>query len=115
MVILQCRGQVLRTGLLDGTALMNLAYANANPVGLLKVGLDFSMSDIASTAAAIKNGSENLRQGVSASPAEASLKSKNQWLKQQLQESQEAAAQWQTLHSELHKFCIDKVITTAQT
>lgn len=122
MVILQCRSQVLQTGLLDGTALTHLACGSAHPVSLLKVAHDLSMLDNTSTAAANKTRSDFHKQGVSvrtaealsASTSEARLEAENQRLKQQLQESQEAAAQWQTLHSELHNFCVNKVITTAR-
>ena len=112
---LQCRGQVLQTGLLSGTALTHLAHDSTPPVTLLRVAHDIGMSGKASTAPACRDESNGVEQGVLASSTNASLDLDNQRLKQQLQEAQEAAAQWQTLHSELQKFCVNKVIATAHT
>ena len=104
-------------------ALTNLAVANAQPLDLLKVAHNLSMLSSSSDAAARTHGSNDLEQGVPASNAEAlpssnseaSLETENQRLKEQLQEAQRAVVQWQTLHSELHNFCLNKVIAGAQT
>lgn len=104
-------------------ALTNLAGASSQPVSLLKVAHNSSMSGRISNAASHTHRSDDLQHGMPASNPKAlpssnsaaSLESENQKLKEQLQEAQEAAVKWQTLHSELHNFCMNKVISAAQT
>ena len=113
----------MQTGMLSGMALTNLDVASAQPISLLRVAHDLSMSGSISNTAARTHGNDDLQRGVRASNAEAlpssnseaGLEAENQRLKEQLQEAQEAAVQWQTLHSELHYFCMNKVIAAAQT
>ena len=112
---LQRRGQVLQTGMLSGTALTNLAHDSTHPINLLRVKDAAGILPSASNAPACRDDINRIEQGVLATDTNTSLEVENQRLKQQLQEVQEAAAQWQTLHSELHHFCVNKVIATAHT
>lgn len=107
---------MLQTGLLDGKAFTNLQSSVSQPVDLLKSALAISLpGNYGGTPQAQVGESTNIEHGEATSNADASLQAENEKLKQQLLEAQEAAAQWQKLHTELHKFCVDKVLTTAQT
>ena len=114
-----CRGQVLQTGLLDGTAFTSLHSSNSQPVQLLKSGLGTSMPsrDRAIPQTESAPGQVRFEEGQPASGAEVSVdaQAEIEELKQQLLEAQEAITQWQKLHAELHKFCVDEVLATAQT
>ena len=113
-----CRGQVLQTGLLDGTAFTSLHSSNSEPVQLLKSALGNSMprSDRAFLQVESAPGQVHPEEGQHANGADVSVdaQAEIEELKQRLLEAQEAATQWQELHAELHKFCVDKVLATAQ-
>ena len=111
----ECRGRVLQTGLLDGTALTNLYCSSAQPIDLLKSELSVSAPSRSHAAHDSSASSLAADSGAVAEYADAQLRAENEGLKQQLAEAKEAASQWQQLHSELHAFCVDKVLKTAQT
>ena len=106
---------MLQTGLLDGTALTNLHNSSAQPIDLLTSALDISVP-LHSHVAHKRLGSAYVPESsAAAGDANAQLREENERLKQQLAEAEEATSQWQQLHSELHAFCVDKVLKTAQT
>ena len=109
-----CRGQVLQTGLLDGTALTNIPGSSTQSIDLLKPARDLSIPGSASSASAQLNESRRSEQMAPTGKADAALEAENERLKQQLLTAQELASQWQNLHRDLHKFCVDKVIATTQ-
>jgi len=105
----------LQTGLLDGTAFTNMQGSSAQSIDLLKAARYLSIPGSASSASAQLNESRRSEQMAPTGKADAALMAENERLKQQLLTAQEVASQWQNLHKELRKFCVDKVIATAQT
>ena len=106
---------MLQTGLLDGTALTNLHSSSAQPIDLLKLEWTAS-APLHSHAAHERSGSASAPESsAAAGDADAQLREENERLKQQLAEAEAATSQWQQLHSELHAFCVDRVLKTAQT
>jgi hypothetical protein len=114
-----CRGQVLQTGLLDGTAFTSLHSSNSEPMQLLKSALVSSKPSSGQPIPQTESAPAEIQseEGQPASGAEATVdaQAEIEKLKQQLLEAQEAAMQWRNLHAELHQFCVDRVLATAQT
>ena len=111
----KCRGRVLQTGLLDGTALTNLHSSGAQPVDLLKSELTVSAPSRSHAAHESSASSLAADSSAVAEYADAQLRAENENLKWQLAQTKEIVVQWQQLHGELHAFCVDKVLKTART
>ena len=106
---------MLQTGLLDGTALTNFHSSGAEPVDLLKSASDISVPSHSHAAHERLASAFAPESSAAAGDPGAQLRAENERLKQQLAEAEEATSQWRQLHSELHAFCVDKVLKTAQT
>ena len=111
----KCRGRVLQTGLLDGTALTNLHSSGAQPVDLLKSELSVSAPSRSHAAHESSASSHAADSSAVAEYADAQLRAENENLKWQLAQTKENVVQWQQLHGELHAFCVDKVLKRART
>ena len=111
----KCRGRVLQTGLLDGTALTNLHSSGAQPVDLLKSELTVSAPSRSHAAHESSASSLAADSSAVAEYADAQLRAENENLKWQLAQTKEIVVQWQQLHGELHAFCVNKVLKTART
>ena len=110
-----CRGRVLQTGLLDGTALTNLHSSGAQPIDLLKSELTVSAPSRSHAAHESSASSLAADSSAVAEYADAQLRAENENLKWQLAQTKEIVVQWQQLHGELHAFCVDKVLKRART
>jgi hypothetical protein len=76
----------------------------------------FGQADVVSQAAAGAVGGADLPAGADAAAAAggadelARLQQQVQQLQQQLQDSRKVAEQWQSLHGQLHQFCVEQAL-----